>query len=85
MAKLTMAEAHRQAERGYEWGEATNRELAQALIKSQNLLRRIEWIRQSSEWGSWSECPACEATEEFGHKDDCELAAALLEEGSDAH
>ena len=40
------------------------------------LLRRIQW----GSWAAgWKVCPDCEATEDRGHREDCEIARAIGE------
>ena len=57
----------------------SRRELAIALIASQDALAEIEWIWHWTEEGEgYSECPWCRSLLEEGHKFDCTRQAALL-------
>lgn len=57
------------------WAGVPIMRLAQALLASQTALRKLEWY-------GWNKCcPSCGAYQRDGHIDDCELRAALLDEG----
>lgn len=51
--------------------------MARAVLASQTALRNVEW----KDDGAGEYCPSCWAAKESGHRDDCELRAALLDQG----
>lgn len=56
-----------------------DRDLREALVQSQAMLRKLEWREGEAEFY----CVVCKRLHDEGHRSDCELKAALLPEGDE--